>query len=413
MSAHDTPLTVGMPISSFLPSLGGAEVGLHNIASRLVARGHTPVVVAPAPHCRGLRETGWSLPYTIESFPPKVWGVLRHAPALGYAILDRTFARLDRRHGIDVWHGTVGYPTGTALIHYAGTHARPHLVRCAGEDIQRDPEIGYGMRLNPRIDAQIGSWLPRADRLVAITESVAAEYRTLGVPEARIARIPNGVDIARFAATPDRAAVRTRYGIDPGAFLFLCVGRNHPKKNFAGLLRAFAALAAEGVDATLAFVGAGVQELAATAEALGIAESVRLIDPPRAMTQGGTAPALPADELVALYRSADAFVFPSLIETFGIVLVEAMAAGLPVITTDGPGCRDIVRRDIDGLTVPAGDADALARAMRTLREDPALHEKLAAASRARAEAFSWETVTDSYVALYRELIAARMQKQAA
>ena len=71
-------------------------------------------------------------------------------------------------------------------------------------------------------------------------------------------------------------------------------------------------------------------------------------------------PRLPATALVALYQAADVFVFPSLIETFGIVIVEAMAAGLPIIVSDAPGCRDVVRHGEDGMMVPARDADALA-----------------------------------------------------
>jgi len=399
------PLNIGMPTSTFLPSLGGAEVGLHNIATRLVARGHAPVVIAPAPHCRDLREIGWSLSYRVESFPPKVWGVLRHAPAIGYAILDRVLARLDQRHELDVWHGTIGYPTGTALVHYASAHNRPHLVRCAGEDIQRDTGIGYGMRLNPRIDAQITTWLPRADRLVAITESVADEYRGIGADDASIAGIPNGVDLDRFAAVPDRRAFRAAHGIDSDAFLYLCVGRNHPKKNFDGLLQAFARLPAK--CGALAIVGAGVNELNGLAAELEIADRVHLIETLTADRHDGAPLALPSEELVAMYRSADVFVFPSRLETFGIVLVEAMAAGLPVLTTDAPGCRDIVRAGIDGLTVPVDDIDDMTASMRRLHEQPELRTKLADAARQRAKAFSWDTITDSYIALYRELIAAR------
>ncbi len=404
-------LTVGMPISSFLPNLGGAEVGLHNIATRLLARGHRPVVVTQTPHYRALRAAGWVLPYTVEAFPPKVWGILRHAPPIGFRILDSAFARIDRRENIDVWHGTIGYPIGVALTHYAAAQGKPHLVRCAGEDIQRDPDIGYGMRLNPKIDAQISRWLPHADRLIAITESVAEEYRSLGIPEAKIAHIPNGVDLERFAVEPDRAQVRSSHGISPETFLFVCVGRNHAKKNYGDLLKAVSKLPPNA--GSLALVGADVGSLANLVRDLGIADRVHLIEKLSSEKSAKNQAALPSDELIALYRSADAFVFPSRLETFGIALVEAMAAGLPIITTDAPGCRDVVRRDRDGLTVAVGDVEGFSDAMQRVHGDAALRADLSAAARVRAAEFSWDTITDSYLALYRELIAARAATQRA
>ncbi len=398
MATQPESLSVGLPTSSFLPAIGGAEVGLHNIATRLLARGHRPVVITPTPHLRELRREGWEQVYPVIAFPPKVWGVLRHWPDFGYRILDGAFGRIAKRFGIDVWHGTIGYPVGVALCHYATARNQPHLVRCAGEDIQVDREIGYGMRLDPRIDEQIRRWLPRADRLVAITESVADEYRAIGADDARIAHVPNGVDTGRFEIEPDRAAVRAAHGIDPDAFLFLCVGRNHPKKNFPALVDAFAAL--DRPDARLAIVGQDVSELKS-------ADGVHLIEPVREDRAPDARTELPSDSLVALYRSADAFVFPSRLETFGIVLVEAMAAGLPVITTDAPGCRDVVRADTDGLSVSPDDIAGMAAAMRDLMDDSDLRARLSAAARQRAEAFSWDKVTDRYVALYREMIDER------
>ena len=180
-----TARTIALPISSFLPNLGGAEVGLHNIAGKLVDRGHRPVVMAPAPHAVRLVHEGWRLPYPVEAMPPKAWSLLRRAPWLGFWLLDRFFSAMQSRHGFDVWHCTMGYPTGVALIHFA--QRRPdirYVIRCAGEDIQRDPDIGYGARLDPKVDSLVRSYLPRAQMLTAISDSVADEYRALGVDDA-------------------------------------------------------------------------------------------------------------------------------------------------------------------------------------------------------------------------------------
>lgn len=398
------PLTVGLPTSTFLPSVGGVEVGLSVIAEGLVKRGHRPVVMAPYSLVRGFRKQGFAAAYPVVPFPPKAFSLLQQAPAIGYAVLDRVYARWARRFGIDVWHGTVGYPVGVSLAHYgADGGSAPMLVRCAGEDIQRAPEIGYGMRLDRGIDREVRRWLPRLDRLVAISDSVADEYRAIGVPEARIAHVPNGVALDRFAGPLDRAAVRGRLGIDPGTFLFLCVGRNHPKKNLALLPEVADALRRRAARPfRILVVGSGCEPIREAAIRRDLADHLDVLPPFR--NADGARIEMPVQALVDLYRSADAFVFPSKIETFGIVLVEAMAAGLPVITTDAPGCRDVVRRDRDGLTVDADDADGFAAAMHRVMDDAECRRALSAAALDRAKAFAWDTVVERYVALYREML---------
>lgn len=405
VTVMSAPLTVGLPTSTFLPALGGVEVGLHNIASRLAARGHRPIVIAPQPHVRALRREGWQLPYEVLSFPPKVWGLLRHVPIVGLTALEAFFACLRWRHGIDVWHVTVGYPTGIAFVRFARRWGgAPHLVRCVGEDIQTAGEIGYGARLNPSVDLLVRRWLHQADALVAITESVAEEYRRLGVEALRIAKIPNGVDLSRFQVLADVAAIRGRHAIGEEDFVFLSIGRNHPKKNFAALVDAAEVLTRSGVGPFKVVLGGeGVERLRPIAEARGLARQFRFLAPP-AVVPGPHGLLLPQDEVVALYRMADAFVFPSLVETFGIVLVEAMAAGLPVVTTDAPGCRDVIRHGQDGMIVPPGDAAALAAGMERLMREPALRDELRKKSLRRAEDFSWDRVVDRYVSLYRDLI---------
>ena len=105
-----------------------------------------------------------------------------------------------------------------------------------------------------------------------------------------------------------------------------------------------------------------------------------------------------------LYKTADAFVFPSHIESFGIALVEAMAAGLPVITTDGPGCVDVVGNGAFGKLVPVGNPSSLAKAMQGFQEEKALREQYISASQRRAKDFSWETVVAKYLTAYQTLI---------
>ena len=347
----------------------------------------------------------------MAGFPPKTLTMIQHWPDFGTWCLAAWLARFERRHSIDVWHATVGFPTGVATIRHAAGR-RAHLVRCAGEDIQMAPELGYGMRLNPKIDLLVRNWLPRADVLVAITSSVADEYRELGVTDEHIRKIPNGVDLDRFRQPIDRQAIRARLGIEKNTFLFAAVGRNHPKKGYDDLLTAIRKLIDRcEKDFVVALAGKGTEHLATTAETLGVGDRIRLLGKIGGPLIGDGLE-LPGDDLVDLYRAADAFVFPSHIETFGIALVEAMAAGLPIITTDGPGCRNIIEEGRWGEMVPVGDTAALAKTMQNMMTHKDLRLIRADHARERAGAFSWDRIVDQYVGVYRETLAiADRQKQ--
>ncbi len=398
-------IAVGLVTGSFLPVIGGAEVGLHNIAERLVRLGHRPIVFAPPRSWLGLRRMGWKLPYPVKPLPPKLADALKRAPELTFAAMDRYCALMERWHGIDLWHATIGFPTGVLAAHYCVKKKRPVIVGCVGDDIQSVPEVGYGVRRDGHIDGLVRDWLPHARALIALTDSVVTEYRALSVPESRIARIPYGVDLARFACRIDRRAIRDQLGIADTDVLVLSVGRYHEKKDFEGLLQAFALAREQGADrAKLVLAGSGLSRLEPLARKLGIKEHVRITEPKPGVLGDRERLELPPQELVELYKAADVFAFLSRVETFGIVLAEAMAAGLPVLTTDAPGCRDVVRAGRDGLIVPPGQPEAAAQLLVRLVEDEEHRRDMSQRALRRAQDFSWNSVVAAHVDLYRTIM---------
>jgi phosphatidylinositol alpha-mannosyltransferase len=123
--------------------------------------------------------------------------------------------------------------------------------------------------------------------------------------------------------------------------------------------------------------------------------------------------AVPADELPRWYASAHVVVSPALKnESFGIVLLEAMAAGKPIVASDIPGYHAVIASEEDGVLVPPGDARALAQALARLLEDPARRLALAARGRARAERFGWPTVAERLEDYYREVLSHARPKSA-
>lgn len=397
-------LTVALPISSFLPAKGGAEIGLHNIASILVKNNHRPVVISSYAHIKALRKLNLKLPYEVIAYPPKLLTFRQTARPFGKWLLQLFHQHLQSRYHFDVWHATIGYPIGISVVEFCKKKNIAHIVRCVGEDIQIQPEIGYGMRLNPEIDKEIRSWLPKAQKLVAITQSVSQEYIDLGCSPEQIEHVPNGIDLPRFLAHEhgDVAQLRLK---EKNKFTFLVVGRNHPKKNFAQLVEAAAALAKTTKEAfEILIVGTGVSELQGLVDQYNVCDLVTLIEPTNSEQDPQTVPVFPSDDILDYYMAADCFVMPSLIETFGIVVAEAMGGGLPVIAANSPGCRDVIRNGQDGLIYP-GDLKSLVDAMQQVLENQTLREDLVTRSKQRVHDFDWNSIVMRYIHLYKQVIS--------
>jgi len=137
----------------------------------------------------------------------------------------------------------------------------------------------------------------------------------------------------------------------------------------------------------------GVERLRSLARSLGVED--------RIVFRG----LLSRDEVVRAYASAEVFVLPSLFEPFGIVLLEAMAAGLPIVASRVGGIVDVVEDGKTGLLVPSGNPEALADALEHLLSDPTLLEKMGDEGRMRAPAYSWDQLSPRILEVYREAIA--------
>jgi phosphatidylinositol alpha-mannosyltransferase len=205
--------------------------------------------------------------------------------------------------------------------------------------------------------------------------------------------IPNGVDVERYR----RAVPIARW--EDGTRNILFLGRFEPRKGLLEMLKAYRVLRSTKCDCRLLVVGSGPQDR----EARRYVMTRRLGDVEFLGRVGD-------DEKAALYRTADVFVSPATGgESFGIVLLEAMAAGTPVVCSDIHGYKGVVRRGREGLLVPPRKPKALAAAIAHLFGDPEMSARMGAAGRQRAEEFSWERVTakvdDYYGFVIRRLAA--------
>jgi len=234
-----------------------------------------------------------------------------------------------------------------------------------------------------------------ADRIIAVSETTRDDLvNLLRVPPGRIAVIPEAAD-SRFHPPKDPdalAALRLRYGL-PARFL-LFVGLLEPKKNLGGLLQAVACLRRSARwPSDLGLVVAGdrgwaMGNLPQQVSALGLEGVLHFLG------------YVPDHDLPLLYGSAEAFVFPSLYEGFGLPVLEAMASGTPVVASTRGSLPEIAG-DAAILVEPV-EPEALADAIHRLVSDPALREEYRGRGLDRARAFSWQRTAEATLEVYRQ-----------
>lgn len=222
--------------------------------------------------------------------------------------------------------------------------------------------------------------LSQASTIIAVSQDHLSSVH----PGLRAVEVPNGVDINHY--TPgDRVAARKALGLDQSESIVLFVGaldQAHRFKNVPLLLNVVAAL--PGVKCVIAGDGDQRMALADRANGMGIGHRVLFAGSP------------PSSELPTFYRAADVTVLPSSsLESFGMVLVESMACSTPVIATDLPGVRTVVRHEKTGLLVTPGDHNTLKAALLRLLSSPTKRAAMGAEGRRRVEMrYSWEKIAE-------------------
>jgi phosphatidylinositol alpha-mannosyltransferase len=228
-------------------------------------------------------------------------------------------------------------------------------------------------------------YLNKLHARIAVTEA-AREFLRRFFPDVEPEVIPNGVDVERFR--PDLPPLR--HLLD-GCVNFLFVGRLEERKGVRDLIQGFALLHRRRAKTRLIVVGEGPDRR----EAEQLVRGLRLEN----VVLAGR---VPDPVLPRYYASADVFCAPATGgESFGIVLVEAMAAGLPVVCTDIEGYRTVVVPEVDSLTVPPGDSLRLGRAMLRLATDADLRRTMGEAGMRRArERYAWPVLAERVLAVY-------------
>jgi len=308
-------------------------------------------------------------------------------PAVRLVWEQTMFPRLVDKSGVELLHS----------LHYT----RPIRLPCASVVTFHDMTFFLYPRLHTRpkriffrLAMQISA--RGADALIADSESTRQDaIRLLGIPPQKIYTALLGVDEAYRPISDLRAleAVQLKYGLPEDFILY--VGMVEPRKNLPLLIRAFRKLMDLGTDTHLVIAGrlgwmyANVLQLIDT---LGVKDRVSLIG------------YVPTQDLPLVYNLASIFVYPTLYEGFGLPALEAMACGVPVVTTEVSSLPEIVGDA--GILVPANDETALTRAIQSVLTDRALSQRLAILGPERASQFTWERTAQQTLQVYRDVLRA-------
>ncbi|HEY7862758.1 MAG TPA: glycosyltransferase family 4 protein, partial [Thermoanaerobaculia bacterium] len=243
----------------------------------------------------------------------------------------------------------------------------------------------------------LDAWLPkRCDLVTCLSEDTRRDV-VARCPESDHddnVVIPMGIDLARIdRVQTGRDALRKRLGIADDEVLVLFAGVAIARKGISEAVDAWRSLGEEGKRARLLFLSKPVDPV----------EAGRISDLVSSDRRVAHLPAVPYEEMPDYYRAADVFFFPTRREGFGIVVAEAMACGLPVVTTRARGVREVVVEGETALQADVQDRVGLARALGRAIADPALRERLGKAGRARVErVFSWGPILDRLMAKLSE-----------
>ncbi len=406
-------LNVAVMAHSF-PRFPGDTHGpfVKNLSEELAGLGHNVHMLVPwDPE---LREDRGS-PLTVHSFRyvwPPSWHLLGYSRTLSrdvgmklaawllsplyFACGERALRRLVREQGIELIHAHWLLPNGYIAARVSRATGVPFAATLHGSD------IFMAERAAP-LSRMAATALRGASHITSCSADLQQRLLRLGGQQfaAKVPLVPNGTNLV--AADPDRAEPRKRFGVAPGEPMVAAVGRLVHKKGFRYLLEAAPEIFAHNPSARLVIGGGGelAGELEQQARELGIAERVSF---PGMLSH---------DQVLELVAAADLFVMPSIRDSGGnidglpIVVLEAMAAGRPVVGTDVAGMPLAVANGETGRLVPEKDPAALAGAVNQLLADGDLRQRMGDAGRRRVEQeLNWAAVARLHDRLYQQAVTA-------
>jgi phosphatidylinositol alpha-mannosyltransferase len=385
-------MRIGIVTEYYYPTLGGIQEHVHHFARQARRVGHDVRILTPEVRDRLASVGGAALSARAARRLDEEQQVIRvgvSVPLLSGGSIARMSTGADlsarmreimRAERFDVLHVHSPLMPTLPLLALRGSDA----LNVGTFHSAFDHSFVLGLLRGP-----LQRYLDRLHGAVGVSETALAGVRRYF--RAPWSVIPNGVDVASFAAG------RRRPEFDDGRLNVLHVGRFDPRNGVDRVIRAWLEVRRRGTDARLIVVGDGP-----------LRPRYEAMIPAALRADTHFVGFVPADERGSYYASGDLLLCPATGGTFGIIALEAMAAGCAVVAADTPGFRNVVRDGVDGLLVEVGAAadpgsENLADAANRLLGDESARRRLSEAGRRRAAAFDWREITALVLELYARL----------
>jgi len=383
-------MKVAMPILRFKPAIGGGEEHVYHIAKKLLQRGHEVIVLTS-----DLLKTTPNYAY-FQRKVHKVDGITVqgfHALRLlkDYPIVPSIFFKL-MREKVDIIHGHgYGYFTTDFSALASRIRSVPFIVSTHGFF----PLAVHANRFltTTYVNFSRISLLKIARKVIVASTFDASMYAQL-IDQRKIRVVPNGVDIDKWRVLPRKTVFRTKYDLEGP--IVATVGRIIWVKGFQYLIRTAANIIKVFPDTKIVIAG---EDFGYLQKLIQLAQKLKI--PKDSIIFTGR---LSEQELKELYAAADIIVIPSIYEPFGIVALEAMACGKPIVASACGGLLDIIKHGINGLTVKPHDPVGLAMAVVTLLEDPSLAKTMGETNKRAVIKYSWDNIVEKIENIYYEEI---------
>ena len=380
-------MRIGIVSETWPPEINGVSLTVHGLATGLAAHGHRIDLVRPDQAQPGAPEAGIEELHTRGINVPRYPGVRAGLPA-GRALRDRW----GRQRPDVVYIATEG-PLGWSALRVARSMGIPIAT---GFHTRFDHYAHhYGMAwTTPLVRMYLRRFHRRAASTLVPTEALARELETLGVNNACLLR--RAVDTCMFHPDKRDPALRAQWGVADDVPVAIYVGRMAPEKNLELAVQAFEAVRQQAPAARYVWVGDG---------------------PARAALQAAHPDFIfvgmqRGEALARHYASADLFPFPSLSETFGNVIIEALAAGLPVVAYANGAAREHLVDGVNGYSIESGDAAAFIQAATRLAGNPGLIRHMGRAAHVGMAGLSPDAVIRDFETLLREMAEENLHENA-
>ncbi len=368
--------------------IGGISTHVYNLSSALVGRGvPTHVITCDFPKAPPREVIDGVCVSRVDSGQVPQSNFLLWVYHLNSEMIKRADEIL-REERFDVIHAH-DWLVGRAAVHLKTRYNLSLVTTIHATEIGRGGLVDSEYRKKVHVVER--RLAEASERVICCSDYMVNHLQnTLGVPTDRIHVIHNGVDASRFRDGKPSEEIRLNGHRDAGKTV-LFVGRLVKEKGVSTLLEAFEDMSSNGTDARLVIAGDGPmrESLAGEAVRLGLDGNVEF----KGFVDDAT--------LVSLYKTSDVLVVPSLYEPFGMVALEGMAAGTPVVVSDVGGLSEVVEDGVTGLKVPPGDHKPLSNAIARMLRDQGLAAKLKEnAHRLAKRKFAWDQVADSTIPVY-------------